>query len=142
MPFQRRWSIEEEDYIVDRELTGPPPVPSTGTTQTESGNIVGDASNVAVAPATPVRVTMPGPREVVLDANGNMTPRWRRFFEELYRRTGAIEDNINNTDRNIGGTTTTAALVLSGAAPTAEISVTEAVPVGTLTIAGAAPTVV
>jgi hypothetical protein len=71
-----------------------------------------------------------------------MSPRWWRFFEELYRRTGAIEDNINNADRVLTGAGTTGTLALAGVAPTAEISVTEAVPVGALALASEAPTVI
>ena len=49
-----------------------------------------------------------------------MAPRWRRFFEELYRRTGALEDNINAlTNRDIGGSSLTSdALALAGKIPT------------------------
>ena len=142
MPFNRRWDPAGNEYIIDRDLTGPPPPPSTGTTQTDTGVIVGDASNIDVPPATPVKVNLPGPNEAVLDSRGVMRPRWYRFFLELYRRTGAIEDNINNTSRQLGGSATTGSLVLTGAAPSAEISVTESPAAGSLSLTGIAPTVV
>lgn len=141
MPFYREWDTEIDGFIVNRNRTGPPPPPSTGRTQTETGVIVGDAPGFEVPPATPVKVNIPGPREAVIDARGNMTPRWRRFFEELYRRTGALEDNINSTDRNIGGTATAGSASLSGAAPSAEITHNKSVPVLSISLSGAAPTV-
>jgi hypothetical protein len=47
-----------------------------------------------------------------------MSPRWWRFFEELYRRTGALEDNINGVEIISGSSATTAAMTITGAAPT------------------------
>lgn len=108
MPFNRRYDIATEDYVIDRTLTGPPIVPETGQAQTATGIIVGDSAARTIAPATPVKVTMPGPREPLMDASGMINPRWRRFFEELYRRTGQNKDNVNDTDRNIGDSTTQA----------------------------------
>jgi len=29
------------------------------------------------------RISIPGTREILLDARGNVSPRWRRYFEEL-----------------------------------------------------------
>lgn len=139
MPFNRRW--EDDEYIIDRTLTGPPPPPSTGKTQTAAGIIVGDASGISIPPATPIRVTIPGPREAVLDSQNCLTPRWRRFFEELYRRTGALEDNINSTDRYVGGSTTAVAMSLTTYAPTVQIAHSKEVPTATLALTGIAPTV-
>jgi hypothetical protein len=72
-----------------------------------------------------------------------MAPRWRRFFEELYRRTGALEDNINaaafGVDADSGFT---GAIAITGNAPTiihnrvaAPSTVT-----GTITITESTPT--
>jgi hypothetical protein len=104
MPFNREWrqaNGDEAGLFVNRDRTGPPVPPQPGVLQTEDGIVVG-ADTTLVGPATTVLqpdkaipVTIPGPREPVLDATGIMAPRWRRFFEELYRRTGALEDNIN-----------------------------------------------
>lgn len=141
MPFNRRWDKDLETYVVDRELTGPPPPPETGTIVEESGMVVADSAAVSIPPATPVRVKIPGPRERVIDASGNMTPRWRRFFEELYRRTGAIEDNINRTSRSLAGTGTTGIAALAGAAPTIKIEFIQSPSGGALSIASEAPTV-
>ena len=140
MPFKRRWSREERTHIIDRDLTGPVrPVPDTGTQVTEDGIVVADSSNLNIPPATPMPVTIPGIREPVLDALGSMSPRWWRFFEELYRRTGAIEDNINNANRFLSGSGTSGSIALAGVAPTAEISVTESPSTGSLSLAGVTP---
>ena len=141
MVFNRRWDDETNGYIIDRTITGPPPPPSTGTTQTSTGIIVGDAAGISIPPATPIRVTIPGPREAVLDAQNCLTPRWRRFFEELYRRTGALEDNINSTDRDVGGSTTVVAMTITTYAPTVQIAHSKEVPSATLALTGIAPTV-
>ena len=106
MVFKRRWSRETRDYIIDRTITGPLPTPETGQAQNVDGIIVGDSAFDVIPPATPVRVNLPGPNEPLVDQNGVMTPRWRRFFEELLRRTGQTKDNINDTDRAIGNSTT------------------------------------
>ena len=136
MPFNLEWDPEAEEYISNLFRTGPPQPPETGTTQSETGNIVGDASTIKITPATPVTVTIPGPRERVIDAQGNMTPRWRRFFEELYRRTGHIEDNINVAGRNLSGAGTTGSIAFTGAAPTVEIDHFRMMGLGSLSIAG------
>jgi hypothetical protein len=104
--------------------------------------VVADSTAVAVPPATPIPVTIPGIREPVVNGSGVMTPRWWRFFEELYRRTGAIEDNINNADRVLTGTGTTGSLALAGVAPTAEITHNKTPATASLTLAGAAPTII
>jgi hypothetical protein len=141
MPFLRRWDNLEQDYVIDRDLTGPPkPSPNTGTAQAQDGTIVGDASNVNIPPATPIPVTIPSPYEPVLDSRGSMNPRWWRFLEELYRRTGAIEDNINNVDRLLGGSTTAGSMAFAGVAPS--IIVGQTVPSASLTFTGNVPTVV
>jgi len=142
MPFNLEWDPESGTYITNRNRTGPPQSPSTGTTQADTGNIVGDSSTIAVTPATAINVTMPGPRERVIDASGNMAPRWRRFFEELYRRTGAFEDNVNTTSRELSGSGTTIALAITGYAPSAEITHIRDVGVGSLSFTGNVPTVV
>jgi len=119
MPFNRRYDESRGEWIVDRTLTGPPPPPSTGTTVAEDGAVVADSATVTVVPSKIIPVTMPGPREPVLDATGIMAPRWRRFFEELYRRTGALEDNVNGlTDKDTAGSGTTATATIASTAPT------------------------
>ncbi|MHA1952210.1 MAG: hypothetical protein ACW987_20395, partial [Candidatus Thorarchaeota archaeon] len=77
MPFNRRWDESIREYVIDRDLTGPPkPVPSTGTKVAATGAVIADSTAVAVPPATPIPVTIPAPREPVLDAFGAMSPRW------------------------------------------------------------------
>ena len=143
MPFQRRYDRDAQAYIVDRNLTGAPkPVPSTGQAQTADGSIVGAAANTDIPPATPIPVSIPGINEPLTDSRQIMTPRWWRFFEELYRRTGAIEDNINSVELILGSSATTIALSLIGIAPSAEISVTEVPSAGSLALTGAAPSIV
>ena len=120
MPFHKEYEYTDEGYVarVNRTRTGPPVPPSTGTTVAATGNVVADSADVTIKPSKIIKVTIPGPREPVLNASGIMAPRWRRFFEELYRRTGALEDNVNAlTDRDLGGSTS-GAIALSGIAPT------------------------
>ncbi len=139
MPFQRRYDRDTRTFIVDRTLTGPPrPVPSTGTAQAADGSIVSFAANTDIPPATPIRVSIPGINETVVDSRGVMSPRWWRFFEELYRRTGAIEDNINSTELILGQSTTTGALAFTGNAPTAETTHIRQVGLGSITTTGGA----
>lgn len=121
MPFQRRWDRVTREYIIDRSLTGPSIDPETGTAQTASGVIVGDTGSSSIPPATPIPVTMPGPREPLMDSSGLVTPRWRRFFEEMYRRTGQTKDNVNDTDRNVGDSTT-GSLAFTGQQPTVVVA--------------------
>jgi hypothetical protein len=117
MPFNRYWDDLQKQKLVDRTRTGLPSSPETGKVQAATGNIVGDSASISIPQATPIAVAMPGPREPVIDARGIMTPRWRRFFEELYRRTGGYEDNINNANRELG-TSTTGSVAITGYAPT------------------------
>ena len=142
MPFQRRYDRATRAFIVDRTLTGPPrPVPSTGQAQTADGSIVSSAANTDIPPATPIKVSIPGINETVVDSRGVMSPRWWRFFEELYRRTGALEDNINSTELILGQSTTTVAVVITTATPTAEITHIRQVGLGIITATGAAPSI-
>jgi hypothetical protein len=138
VPFNREYRPANggpEGYYINRDRTGPPVIPSTGTT-VESGAVVADSSVVAIVPSKVIPVTMPGPREPVLNASGIMAPRWRRFFEELYRRTGALEDNVNGlTDRDVG-LGTTGALAFTGAAPTVNITHIRGMSLGSATLTG------
>lgn len=139
MPFQRRYDRESRDFVFDRSLTGPPkPKPSTGKAQTATGVIVGSAANQDIPPATPIPVSIPGINEPVVDSRGVMSPRWWRFFEELYRRTGALEDNINRTEILASDSTTTVALVLTGVVPS--VIVQQTVAGGSLSITGTTAT--
>jgi hypothetical protein len=142
MPFNRGWDHATRAFLIDRDRTGPLPSPNTGTAQGEDGAIVSNVTNIDIPPATKVWVTIPGPREPVLNAKGEMSPRWWRFFEELYRRTGYLEDNINSVDTIIGqvlGGGSTAALVLAGIAPDPLVSHTQAPTTASLTTTGIAP---
>ena len=121
MVFNRRWELASQSFVIDRTLTGPPVTPETGTAQSQDGIIVGDNAAATIAPPMPVRVTMPGPREPLMNAEGVMTPRWRRFFEELHRRTGRVRDHVNDTSSNVGDSTT-GALVITGYAPTVVVA--------------------
>jgi hypothetical protein len=141
MTFKRIWDYDEERYVIDRELTGPPkPVPETGTIRAADGAIVADSTTVSIPPPTPIEVKFPGPREPVLDGNGNMTPRWYRFYKELYLRTGGPVDNINRVPTTtIGSGVTPTELTLAGAAPSVEIDHFRAVGVGTLSVSPTTP---
>lgn len=141
MPFYREWDPTTGAKQRNANQTGAPPSPETGTTQTSSGMIVGDNSSVSIPPATPITVTPPGPREKLFDANGNMSPRWYRFFMELYRRTGGWRDNINRTDRLVGGSSTTLAMSISSAAVTLKTDYYKSPPKASLAFSSTAPTV-
>jgi len=141
MPFNQRFDPELGFKVRDDTLTGPPPPPETGTIVEETGTVVADSETVVIAPATPVKVTIPGPREPIIDSHGKITPRWWRFLEELYRRTGAIEDNINNTSRTLTGAGTTGSMSLATASPFVQIDHTKEVTVTGLSLLGVAPTV-
>lgn len=117
MPFQRVWNEALQTKVTDRTRTGLPSAPETGKRQAASGLIVGDSADVTIPPSTPIPVAMPGPREPVINAQGILTPRWRRFFEELYRRTGAYEDNVNDANRKLGKGTS-GSMAITGYAPT------------------------
>ena len=129
MPFNREYrraNGEEPGYYINRDRTGPPGPPQPGVVQTNAGvvtgadtNVVG-GSNVVLQPDKDIPVTIPGPREKVIDAHGNMSPRWRRFFEELYRRTGgALEDTVNAASFTFSNPELAPDdLVITGAAPT------------------------
>ncbi len=139
MPFQRRYDRDTRTFIVDRTLTGAPrPVPSTGSAQSADGSIVSFAANTDIPPATPIAVSIPGINEVVVDSRGVMSPRWWRFFEELHRRTGGREDNINSIELILGQSTTTVALVFTGNVPTAETTHIRQVGLGSITATGGA----
>ena len=137
MPFHREWDREAGEYTINRERTGPLPVPQTGTTVQEGGAVIfaNQAVTPAVPPPTPVQVNFPGPNEPIVGPNGLITPRWWRFLDELYRRTGGPVDNINKQPL-VYLPPDTDALVLSGKAPTLEISHGPEMSVGSISIAG------
>jgi len=138
MPFNRKWA--DGAYVVDRSRTGAPPPPEPGTVVEADGTVVADSATIDIPPATPVKVNLPGPGERIIDERGNLTPRWRRFFEELYRRTGGINDNINRATRVLVGAGSTDALIITGNAPS--IGIDEIVPavVGSMVVSGTTPT--
>jgi hypothetical protein len=113
MPFHREW--EDGKYIFNRNRTGPLPPPETGTTVQEGGAVIyaNQAVTPAVPPSTPVQVNFPGPNEPIVGPNGLITPRWWRFLDELYRRTGGPVDNINRRPE-VYLPPDTASMVLSG----------------------------
>ena len=113
MPFHREWGTGE--YTVNRVRTGAVPPPETGTTAKEDGTVIVANQNItpSIAPSTPVKVNFPGPNEPMVGANGLISPRWWRFLDELYRRTGGVVDNINKVHTSYLFPTTNA-LVLSG----------------------------
>lgn len=146
MAFQRRWDPDTGDYIVDRDLTGPPvPAPQTGTTQQVDGSIIVANQTItpSVAPATPVQVTLPGPNEPIIDQSGRINPHWWRFFIELYQRTGGINDNINKAPVTYLPTGVADALSITGAAPTISVTTnnTAVMSTGSTTITGYIPVV-
>jgi len=135
MPFNRTHPNGEP--VIDRTQTGPPaPSPQTGTVQSEDGSIVSDSATIDIPRATPVFVNQPSPFEPVIDANGKITPRWWRFFDQLYRRTGGVVDNINRTPTTLLGSGSPAALVFAGIIPTAEIVHTRQIGLGSITATG------
>ncbi len=145
MPFHRRWDSSHGEYFVDRNETGAPPPPETGTTVQGDGVVVvaNQTLQPQVPPATPVTVTFPGPNEPLVLKDGRIAPRWWRFLDELYRRTGGVVDNINKAPVTYLPTGAPASLVLSGYAPTVSVTtnVKEFPTTGSLGITGFAPTV-
>ena len=142
MPFQRRWNPATREYEPDRTLTGPAvPSPDRGRDQTNSGMIVGSNADIEVTPAKQIPVRMPGPRDRVVNPDGTMNRVWWRFLEELHRRTGALEDNVNWSGLTLGSSGTTVAIVITGAAPSAEITHSKTPSTVTLSVTGNAPTV-
>jgi len=137
MPFYERFDERTGEPIVDRTQTGPPaPSPSTGTVRAEDGSIVADSATITIPPATPVRVDQPSPFEPVIDSEGRISPRWWRFFDQLYRRTGGVVDNINRVPTRLLGAGSVDALALTGAAPSAEIDEIVVMSVGSMTATG------
>lgn len=139
MPFHREWDRGSGTYTINRDRTGPKPAPATGVIAKEDGTVIVANQNItpSVPPSTPVQVNFPGPNEPIVGANGMITPRWWRFLDELYRRTGGVEDNINK----VNGTylfPTTSVVVLSGIAPTVQIDPGAEVSAGSVVIAGQA----
>ena len=140
MTFQRAWDEDSQDWIINRDLTGPPPPPSTGTIRAEDGTIVADSTTLSIPPPTPVAVDQPSPFEPVIDANGRITPRWWRFFDQLYRRTGGVVDNINRVPATLLGSGGTVAMTIAGKVPLVSTLLSLGAP-ASMTITGAAPTV-
>ena len=142
--FNRRYDTDTGDYVIDRTQTGLPTAPSTGTIVSTDGSVVAISADVVIAPATPVKVNLPGPNEPVVDSRGRMNPRWWRFLNELYRRTGGPIDNINRVPTTLLGTGTAASLTFTGAAPTIAVTTNNQVfpTVGSVAITGFAPTAV
>lgn len=139
MPFHRIYDNSGE-LIVDRTLTGVPPPPEPGVAQTDGGAIVGSEADITIKPGTFVRVTLPGPRERMIDDNGFISPRWYRFLQELYRRTGGVNDNVNWTghQRDLGIPSATA--TFTGAAPSVAITHIRVTSAGSATFSSEAPT--
>lgn len=141
MPFQREWRQVNGGYelVPNRDRTGyPRPVPETGLVVEEDGVIALANQNVRpdIPPATPVQVNLPGPNEPLVLSNGRINPRWWRFFDELYRRTGGPVDNINRAPTTYVGNSTPDALALAGIAPTVKIDPGPEMKLGTVTLAG------
>lgn len=137
MPFHREWDRGSGTYTINRDRTGPVPPPETGVTQQDEGVVIvaNQAVQPDVPPATPVKVNFPGPNEPIVGANGMITPRWWRFLDELYRRTGGVVDNINKAP-NVWLPPSSDTLVLSGVAPTVVVSNNAAVSVRSVSITG------
>lgn len=141
MPFNRTHPNGEPE--IDRTQTGPPaPSPQTGTVRAEDGSIVADSATIEIPRATPVFVNQPSPFEPVIDAEGKITPRWWRFFDQLYRRTGGVVDNINRVPTSLLGASSasTVAMTITGAAPSLSWTQAMGAP-ASMSISGAAPTV-
>jgi hypothetical protein len=118
MAFNRRWDEDRREYIVDRDLTGPPkPAAETGTVVAADGSVVAQSDTINITPATPVNVNLPSPNEPIITADGKINHHWWRFFNELYLRTGGVVDNINRVPTAAVGSGTTDALVFTGNAP-------------------------
>ncbi len=139
MPFNRTHPNGEP--VIDRTQTGPPaPSPQTGTVRAEDGSIVADSATIEIPRATPVFVNQPSPFEPVIDAEGRITPRWWRFFDQLYRRTGGVVDNINRVPTVLLGAGGSVAMVIAGKVPLVSKLLSLGAP-ASMALAGAAPTI-
>lgn len=145
MPFNREYDDEIGAYTVNRGRTSQPPPPETGKVVAEDGTIVArtQLTYPSVPPATPVTVTFPGPNEPLVLRDGRISPRWWRFLDELWRRTGGVIDNINRIPTIGLKTGAPDDLLLSGYAPTIVVTtnVKEFPSTGSLGLTGYAPTV-
>lgn len=146
MPFNREYDPVSKEYFINRDRTGTPPPPETGTVVDESGSIVAATAAVAISsgvpPATPVNVTLPGPNEPLVLKDGRISPRWWRFLDELYRRTGGIVDNINKLPATYLPSGAHDELVFTGYAPSVQITHIRDVGVASMTLTGEAVTIV
>lgn len=145
MPFNREWDPDTGGFERNDDRTGPPPPPETGTTVQDDGAVIVANQNVTpqIAPATPVTVNFPGPNEPIVGQNGLISPRWWRFLDELYRRTGGIVDNINKAPATYLTAGAPDSLLLSGAAPTVSVTDNIRTPsTASLSTTGFIPTVV
>lgn len=138
MPFYREWDPATGDTVVNRDRTGPPPPPQTGVTVQDDGVVIVANQNILpdVPPATPVQVNFPGPNEPIVGKDGRITPRWWRFLDELYRRTGGVNDNINQIPTTYLPAGSPDALTLAGVAPTLKIDPGPEMSLGSMAIAG------
>lgn len=142
MPFNRVYDLSEREYVIDRDLTGPPkPIVHTGTVKGEDGTIIGSSDTIDIPPATPVKVNLPSPYEPIIDANNRITPSWWKFLNELYQRTGGITDNINKVLTTVLGGVSTDALIFTGNVPTVEIDHIRMVGTVSMAFTGTVPTV-
>ena len=123
MPFHKVWNPVTGTKVTNRDQTSPPPPPETGLATEADGTVILANQNTTpnIPPATPITVTFPGPNEPMVLPNGMISPRWWRFLNELWRRTGGYQDNINKIS-SIYFFPTSGSLVLSGVAPTINIA--------------------
>jgi len=144
MPFQRRYNEPTDDFVIDRNLTSNPKVTvHTGTVKAVDGSIVADSTTLAIPPATPIQVNLPSPFEPVVDLRtGKISASWWKFLNELYLRTGGINDNVNGIPTTVLGAGATVALAFTGAAPVVNITHNKIPATASLSFTGNIPTVV
>jgi len=141
MPFQQEYDRVTRTKRPNRDRTGPPPPPETGTVRAADGTIVADSATIDIPPPTPVNVDQPSPSEPLIDGMGRITPRWWRYLDQIYRRTGGVVDNINRVPTSLLGPdfASTVAMTLTGQAPTILNPTT--VSAGSMAITGTTPSV-
>jgi len=147
MVFQRDWDGDQEEYFINRDLTGPPKSSSSTGTAAASltdndGNIVSailaQSPIIGIAPPTPITVTLPGPNEPIILGN-RINPRWWRFFNELYLRTGGLVDAVNKVPTTLLGAGTVDEIAFGGDALTVRIDHGPETKLGSLALAGTTP---
>jgi hypothetical protein len=142
MAFNLVWDPVTQTKVPNTSATGPVPPPETGVIAETDGDlkVANQAVFPAVPPVTPVEVILPSPNEPIIGRDGKINHNWWRFFNQLYRRTGGHQDNVNRILRSyiIAGSPDALAFT-GGGAPTLDIEEGAKPTAGSATLSGQLP---